>query len=266
MNLTDYLKGLYLKLYLKFLKSKRDGGELKKHFIFPSPDDARDYVISGEAPSVTKFALNIDPYFYGKKNQGIWNSCALHALATAMEIGYKVKGKQLSGIELSERYPYYYIRIQEGHPNENVGTYIRDTLSFSQRYGISPEKLCPYISSEMNIAPTDMADGFAKIIKIKEYFRIIDLDTLKESLELYYMPVIMGIHTTGSFNSNTGEVLGSGESKNGGHGIVCYGFDDETQELLIINSWGTNWKDRDIARLPYQFYENNCFEAWLPTI
>ena len=39
----------------------------------------------------------------------------------------------------------------------------------------------------------------------------------------------------------------------GGHAVVCCGYDDEKQLFLIHNSWGTDLGDNGYYYLPYDY-------------
>lgn len=50
------------------------------------------------------------------------------------------------------------------------------------------------------------------------------------------------------------------------HAVVAVGFDDDTQTLMIGNSWGTGWGDGGHAALPYAAWAVVAKGAWRLTI
>ena len=69
----------------------------------------------------------------------------------------------------------------------------------------------------------------------------------------------MGIAVYGSFESKevakTGEVPMPvpDESLLGGHAVLCCGYDDDTQRVLCLNSWGSGFGDKGYFTLPYAY-------------
>ena len=83
-------------------------------------------------------------------------------------------------------------------------------------------------------------------------------------------PFVMGIAVYESFESEavarTGEVPmpKSGEKLLGGHAILCCGYNDETQRVTCLNSWGSGFGDSGYFTLPYEFVTNPelTSDAW----
>lgn len=47
------------------------------------------------------------------------------------------------------------------------------------------------------------------------------------------------------------------ESFLGGHAVLCVGYDDATQRIIVRNSWGTNWGDKGYFTMPYEYISNS---------
>ena len=246
-----------------FSKVRKPGSLNKDQIgVFRDCPDKRDYIATMEEQVYLPIISTVtdNPYKY-VKNQGQWNSCASHAMCTAMEISLEGTGKEL---ELSEQHHYWWAR-QKGYmdnfPN-NAGMYARTMLQVGQNIGLTPEKLAPYISTNMNKKPNVMAEGFANSNwwKINHYFRVLDIASMRSFIANGY-PVLVGFYTNPSFIKFTGDIVATG-IKYGGHEVVIYGYDDETEEMLCINSWGNSYKDNGCMRVPYEYFEKYGIDMW----
>ena len=47
-----------------------------------------------------------------------------------------------------------------------------------------------------------------------------------------------------------------GDSVEGGHAVMCVGYDDKKQLFIVRNSWGTSWGDKGYFYMPYQVIQN----------
>lgn len=231
----------------------------------PDEPDERDYTIKLEPDDGIFNQLNINPYEY-VKNQGTWGSCGSHAMCTALEIMHNTRKTQLKFIELSERFHYYWVRQDEfyGTYPEDSGMTSRHMLKVSHQIGNTPEVLCEYDMLEMNKKPRMMADGFAHWWKINSYFRVYDLESVKGVIDNEF-PVLVGFHVTNSFMDFDEERKISHLDRKilGGHEVVIYGYNDKTEELLCINSWGEGYKDRGCMRIPYKYFNKFAIDTWM---
>ena len=53
-----------------------------------------------------------------------------------------------------------------------------------------------------------------------------------------------------------------GEEMQGGHAILCVGYDNAKRVFIIRNSWGTSWGDKGYAYLPYDFMRGHAYEGF----
>ena len=76
-------------------------------------------------------------------------------------------------------------------------------------------------------------------------------------------PFVVGILVYSSFE--TPEVAKTGivplpkdtDQLLGGHAVVCVGFDDNKQQFIMRNSWGTAWGDHGHFYLPYSYLSSS---------
>ena len=88
-----------------------------------------------------------------------------------------------------------------------------------------------------------------------------DLHGLKSCLASGY-PFIFGFMVYESFE--TQEVGRTGrmpmpapnEPNLGGHAVMGVGYDDDTQCVIVRNSWGTQWGDEGYFHMPYAYISN----------
>jgi len=266
------IKWLVKELINKLFPLKRNSGKLNKDLSGIKKDkiDDRDYnakSLVGEffgRPEKQYLAINPKKYV---KDQGQWNSCGSHAMATALEIAYDLADVKFSGIELSERFHYRLVRELNGKFPKNDGQTLRDALKIAQEHGICPERLCPYISEKMNDPLGSFTKSFAKWWRVKHYYRIWFLDQIKDTL-LMNRPVIIGVKINASFKRFSGPIeVTKGERTYGGHGIVIYGYDSTDNTYHgIINSWGKYWKNEGIVKLPEEYLKEYLLDAYTFTI
>jgi C1A family cysteine protease len=46
------------------------------------------------------------------------------------------------------------------------------------------------------------------------------------------------------------------ERELGGHAVLAVGYDDDTRQLTVRNSWGASWGQKGYFRMPYGYIEN----------
>lgn len=266
--MIEWIRPYLLRIYLWFRPLIREAGKLNRRLsgIRKDKDDDRDFKFLATGKELPRFhALSINPYDY-VKNQGKWNSCMSHAVASGLEALHDIRKTKYKTIPLSERYHYYYARVRGGKLPQNVGMTMRDGLKTAYYNGLSPEKLCPYISSKMNVRPDTFAQGFTNWFKVRSYYRLNSIEDVKEAV-YNGLPVIIGVRLNSSFMSYSGAItVKDGEKLYGGHGVLVYGYGDMTQELLCINSWGSRYKDDGTMRVPYLYWEKYELDTWTFTI
>ena len=258
-----------LKWVLSLFYTTRVPGKTKK--ISPGlkkdDHDKRDYKVeyAQDQKVPLHYQLPINAYNF-VKNQGKWNSCASHAMSTGLEITYELKDSNKKDVELSERFHYYMTRLRTGKLPKNVGMTMRDMLKTAQRNGICPEKLCPYISSEMNKPPGPFTESFAKWFKVRHYMRITSIEDIKKTL-LNQQVVLVGVQINESFKRYTGDIyVADKERLYGGHAITVIGYDEVNEWFVCINSWDNDYKDKGLMYVPYDYFNKYCFDMWTYTI
>ena len=272
MTLNNSIKAWLLKQILRLFPILRTGSSLNKRLrgILKDITDDRDRIFIptrgveiGDLPAIHKRPIDTTKYI---KNQGKWNSCASHAIATAIEISHTLNNTKYKDVGLSERDHWYYAREMEDKLPDNRGMQMRTMMKVAQRRGISPEKLCPYINSKMNEKPGAFTDSFARWWRIKHYYRIPTIGGVKEAL-FNMNPVVIGVRMNASFmNFDTGIVVRDNENTYGGHAVVLYGHNNMDKFFYGIGSWGRRYKQKGAFILPYNYVEKYGLDYWTFTI
>lgn len=109
----------------------------------------------------------------------------------------------------------------------------------------------------------------AAVFRVREVVPVPDLDAMRRSLSAG-MPVVCGVETYESFYGQAVARTGiiptpelARERRVGGHAVLCVGYDDERQVLLMRNSWGEEWGDAGYFYLPYSFMQKGLLkDGW----
>ena len=261
------LRQLWYKFYLRFLRVKRIPGDFFYRYSIKKDDpDHRDFEYKLAMPEESLNSYSYLPINSSNfvKSQGAWGSCGSHAITTAIEIMQSMNKVNMA-VPLSEKYHYHYARKEMNNFPKNGGMTSRVMLKIAQKRGLTPEKLCPYISSEMNVPPTRMADGWANTgwWKIDSYYRVIDQNAAKQAIMLGH-PVLVGTMATAQFKSFSGSRIDivPKEKIYGGHEFLLVGYDDKEKAFLMLNSWGFHWKDNSFAWISYDYLEKYLIDMW----
>ena len=82
-------------------------------------------------------------------------------------------------------------------------------------------------------------------------------------------PFVFGIMLYESFDSDKTTKTGivsmplKNEKDNGGHAVLAVGYNDESQCLIVRNSWGEEWGDKGYFYLPYEYAEKLADDFWV---
>jgi C1A family cysteine protease len=225
-------------------------------------DDERDYkqvsISPVQLPPFVDHSLFVPPI----KNQGSIGSCGSHALCTGMETLYN-KNHSDWQMPLSELWHYYQVRIAMGTFPQDSGQTCRDGLKIANNYGVSPEKLCPYVTANFNNKPSIFADAFARWFRVREYSRCLTEIQIKTALSAGKV-IMLGIPVANSiFAYKSGQMMYPADPIIGGHAICIVGYDDTLRAYKIVNSWGTWWGQGGFGLLSYDYLtQAPWFDAW----
>ena len=209
-------------------------------------------------------------------DQGQTSACV--AFATVNGLGEFLAIKQGRRADFSPRYIWNLTRLQEKTLDENTGTWPHDAMKIVDNQGMALEadfptpapaitedaaKLQPFVTER----PSNETIAKAKKNRLFTGWKAIEsVHAMKQSVA-DGMPVVFAINCFSSMSAaNKGGVIPMPtptDTNEGGHAIVCVGYDNSKRLFIIRNSWGTSWGDQGYGYLPYDFFNTgNAYEGF----
>lgn len=222
--------------------------------VVPSPKDKRDYKYGRKIKSrrlglqlPTRY--DIRPSLKPVRDQGSQAACSAFAAAAIKQ--YQEYEELGSKYYFSAQYIY---DNRVNYPGE--GMYGRDTFKILQKKGCCLEKHHRYGTKLGIVTSTNKK---ALPYRIKSYYRVETLDEVKDALFRYgaawvALPVF---NSSESFWKPRDD-----EGKEGGHAVAIVGYDDSKKNLILRNSWGSDWGDNGYTYFPYSDF-NIIWEVWV---
>lgn len=187
-------------------------------------------------------------------DQGQLGSCTANAIAGAFEFDIMRQG--LADFMPSRLFIYYYERLMEGDVDEDNGAQIRDGIKVINQRGVCPESLWPYDISRFAEQPPIQCSVEALKDRAVQYQRVDqDLVAVKSCLASG-LPFVFGVDVYQSFMDAQNGVIpmpASGEALEGGHALLCVGYDGAEQRFLFRNSWSEQWGNKGYGTIPYDY-------------
>ncbi len=250
--------------------------KLKRKYNWkPDLPDQRDFPFSLKVAAPVSIPMLID---LRKKcspieDQGPIGSCTGNALSGLMEYLQlqELQNEPQDDAEIytdgkfedvSRLFIYYNERVLENTTDEDSGATMRDGIKALANWGVCRESLWPYSPKNVFNKPNRKAYLEAKQHLISTYFRLENLNELKQCLTLGF-PFVFGFAVYESFE--TAEVARTGimpmpkksERMIGGHAVMGAGYDDDKKMLLVRNSWGKNWGESGYFWMPYDYVDRS---------
>lgn len=233
----------------------------------PDLPDFRDHIY---AATITTLPAKTDlrSFCSAVEDQGNLGSCTGNAIAGALEAVENIK--KATFVDISRLFIYYNERLIEHTTRQDSGAYIRDGIKSVASTGAAAESIWPYNIAKFKRKPIKAAYKDALTRKITEYQRVTSFADLKAALAEGF-PVVFGFTVYDSFMSqkvaDTGMVPmpAKNEQVAGGHAVLCVGYDDATQHVIVRNSWGPDWGDKGYFYMPYAYISdaNLCDDFWV---
>ncbi|MGZ4036009.1 MAG: C1 family peptidase [Bacteroidia bacterium] len=239
----------------------------KKFGWKPDLPDHRDHLYAAPAHITTKLPSSVDlrklcPPVY---DQGQLGSCTANSIAGAIQFE-QMKQKKKS-FTPSRLFIYYNERSIEHTINEDNGAQIRDGIKSVNKLGVCAETLWPYDDGKKQfmVKPTPKCYQSALDNQVVSYQRLVQsLVQMKGCLASGY-PFVFGFTVYDNIYSDvvtkTGklDLPGPKDAMEGGHAVMCVGYDDKEQRFIIRNSWGADWAMKGYFTMPYSYVTDSNY-------
>lgn len=225
----------------------------------PDTPDHRDYVYAPKSKGIRLPKLvDLSDRFFTIWNQGSLGACTAHAVGAAA-LYRDIYDRDISITVPSRHFIYYNTRVLEGTEAFDSGAEIRSAIKSLAKFGYPSESLEPYKIKDFNEKPSSKSYRAAVREKIKRYERVErNLHHFRRLLHQGF-PISFGFTVYESIYSDrvtrTGlvPVPKKKEKCDGGHAVLCVGYDDEREAVIFRNSWGKGWGRDGYGFLPYEY-------------
>jgi C1A family cysteine protease len=247
-------------------KNKKESSQMKHKGWKPDTPDFRDRKYKSIKPKALK-AANLPSNFSLQSqmppiiDQGELGSCTGCSISAVLMFN-RMKTKEKPHFRPSRLFIYYNERAIEKTINTDAGAEIRTGIKTVNKQGFCDEKLWPYDIARFKKKPALSAYKNAQMYKSLEYYRLDNknITELKTCLVSGF-PFVFGFTTYSSLEqaeNNKGIIPfpSQSDSVDGGHAVVCCGYDDNSKLFQIHNSWGTSYGDKGYYYLPYDYMTN----------
>jgi len=189
-------------------------------------------------------------------DQGNLGSCVCNS--ASLIISTQTKNR----VSISRILLYALCRIYDNSSlDQDSGTTVLTCCKIIKNNGACLESVYPYTINNFSLLPSLNVFKSCNLFKNFTYYSINqDLNTLKQCLVTYNMPITFGIYVYDSFLSiqvaKTGIVPMPNtktETLQGGHCVTMVGYDDNKSWFICANSWGTSWGSNGLFYLPYNY-------------
>lgn len=232
---------------------------IQRYGWIPDLPDARDLLFAAQSPVQKEVPpkANLTAQCPPVYDQGQLGSCTGNAIAAAVE--FDLMKQHLTDFQPSRLFIYYNERVIEGTVAADAGAQIRDGIKSVASMGVCSETEWPYDIGKFAEKPGASCFADAAKHKVVLYQRLIqDLNTMKGCIASGY-PFVFGFTVYQEFEG--AEVAKSGivpmpktrERAIGGHAVMAVGYDDDSEQFTVRNSWGSTWGLDGYFKLPYAY-------------
>ncbi len=229
----------------------------------PDVPDYRDHSfrVTHLAPAPPR--VDLRPMCPGVFDQGDLGSCTANAIANAYRFDLMKQGTAKQRADYltfvpSRLFIYYNERAMERTIHSDAGAQIRDGIKSIAQRGVCSELEWSY-SKKFDARPTAVCYHNALNHQAVEYQRVDSgIDGMRHCLAAGY-PFVFGFTVYTAFESDHVARFGvlnlpqHGERTEGGHAVLCVGYDDATRRVIVMNSWGTAWGQHGYFTMPYDY-------------
>lgn len=190
-------------------------------------------------------------------NQGAIGSCVGWA-ASYLKAGQEFDDQGWGNVMFSPSFIYNQINLDDYSPSGG-GAYTIDAMHLLYNNGVCKLATMPY-TEDFTLMPNASQFGEAENFKSTDVYgyyysdgySAATVDDLKYWLSEQDDCVILSVPVYPSFDAGVFDSL-SGSSR-GGHAICLVGYNDSTERLKFINSWGSDWADNGYGYITYDIW------------
>jgi len=212
-----------------------------------------------------------------------WSACYyLLSYFNAIKFGYKSFLKPNGVPDLTKIMNPLYVHNQliRGTDCKTCGLSNMEVLDFISNKGGVPFSdftyTCIENSNNCRISPSPSLLNKAKQYKIVEYAEVLNPESkyhpgekyeqIRNAL-LYNTPVVIGMVIDADFSSANNIKNYQWNHFNGSnsanHSMLCIGFSDKRQAILVINSWSINWGDQGFGWIHKDLLDKYLYDAFI---
>jgi len=198
-------------------------------------------------------------------NQGKLGSC-VGCAGTAIMQYWDNKKEGSNSSDLSEQYLYWNCEEIDNHAGE--GTWPKCAMQVLKKKGIPIDRAWPYIDKfEHNTSPESWADEDASKRKIVSYYRITTLKQLLKALSSEG-PTLASVFINTTWYEKGRKVFTIQKHPRilGAHAICLCGYDQTTQKIKFINSWGNTWGENGYGWMTFEYFKKYKLDCWVPLL
>ena len=210
-------------------------------------------------------------------SQGQLGSCGANVICSAYKLELRRQAEMVDSrayyhVERSRLFLYYNSRTYDNSTDKDEGASLRDTLRALKTWGICWETNWPYDPLNFAQKPPRYCYDNAAGNTICKYESIInqDIHQFRACLKAGF-PIAFGYQVYQSFRDSENGLMpipSDEEIKNNpdppGHGGLAVGYNDHTECVTVLNSWGEHWGDGGYFYMPYKFITDpvQAFDFW----
>lgn len=254
------------------LNYKPDPRDPREKLFRATPFFARNVKLPPRVDLRENLAGPLDIY-----DQGPWGSCVSHSVSNSLKFvvtNQLIDANPNNDVPLTFRPSRFFVywnarKKAKLPPDEDTGVGIRDAFAAVSEYSVCSEDLWPYDGK--NIFKEPPPEAYKDAEKHPNFVSLRlsqDAYALKLCLHQGY-PICVGLQLYDSFLSE--EVAKTGivpmpdvEKENcaGGHAVAIIGYEENSADttaddvFLVLNSWGPEWGDHGVCRIPLQYILN----------
>ena len=219
-----------------------------------------------------KRTTNADVYHFAPFDQGELGSCTANSLAKHFRFAHKLD------YDPSRLFIYYMERAMEGSIESDSGAMLSDGMKVLAKMGVPPETEWPYDISKFTDKPTTKVIEDAKKETAHHYYRVLDVDDLKQVLNAKHV-VSFGMTVYETFETQAVSDTAFlpmpkyGENAIGGHAILAcdygvasdwlsaatikkLGIGSDLEVVKVLNSWGEDFGQKGFFFMPLAYFQD----------